>query len=304
MSVAAPLLHNIVTADVYAPPAERVEPLHRSSRAAIQAALLLVTGMALGPSGLGVLTARLLVPMDASAPVILAMLGVMIGLGTPAGAALPRRGRQLHRFVPALAVLVGSTLIARGANETPRALLMLSFHAVAIALIVATVGWLLVWKVTHEQERRVFSLATLLLLGGAADYLSVSALGLGLTAGYFWRATMTRGIATLRMDLALVEAPAIALLLIFAGSRVDLSWQAVGLTGAGVCCAWIIRTLFVRAGFPGDRMDPSPLTIVVALAVDAARLTQWAPIIVFSAVVLTMVPIGFLWRDTDEVPGD
>ena len=59
-------------------------------------------------------------------------------------------------------------------------------HATLITLLLAAAGWLLL-PTSSETEERVFAVSALLLVGGVADALSMSALFTGLAAGLFWR---------------------------------------------------------------------------------------------------------------------
>src|SRR3990172_13014351 len=63
----------------------------------------------------------------------------------------------------------------------------LAAQASGVTLALAAAGWLLLTRASSETEERVFAIAVLLLIGGVADALSVSALLGGLVAGVFWR---------------------------------------------------------------------------------------------------------------------
>jgi hypothetical protein len=196
----------------------------------------------------------------------------------------------------AIGLAFGSALISADIPADPRAQVLAAAQAAGVALVLALAGWLVVWRVHRDQERRVFSLATVLLLGGAADYLSISALSLGLIAGCAWRATVTSGVASLRTDLSEVQAPASALLLLFAGANVVFSWLTVTLAVIGICCASLLHLLW-RARAAEGHAALTPIVAVVALVLDAQRLTHWQAMLFYSAVLLALVPIGLASRE-------
>ena len=102
----------------------------------------------------------------------------------------------------------------------------------AVALVVqaagATValgaaGWLLLTRASSETEERVFAVSVLLLVGGVADALSLSALLGGLVAGVFWRYAGRQPRDTIGRDVLFVQHPLLMLVLLVAGARADLS---------------------------------------------------------------------------------
>src|SRR5205085_1634736 len=94
----------------------------------------------------------------------------------------PRTGVQDH-IVP---IIAGGLLLAFLREPSPPHALWLAVQSVGVAMTIAGAGWLLVSRAATVMEQRVFIFATLLLLGGAADYLSLSALLAGLVAGVGW----------------------------------------------------------------------------------------------------------------------
>ena len=60
-------------------------------------------------------------------------------------------------------------------------------HACGVTLALAAAAWLLLTRASSETEERVFAVSALLLVGGVAAALSLSALFGGLVAGVFWR---------------------------------------------------------------------------------------------------------------------
>jgi hypothetical protein len=96
-------------------------------------------------------------------------------------------------------------------------------HACAVTLALAAAAWLLLTRVSSETEERVFAVSALLLVGGVAAALSLSALFGGLVAGLFWRYAGRHPRETIRRDVLFVQHPLLVLVLLVAGARADLS---------------------------------------------------------------------------------
>ena len=93
-------------------------------------------------------------------------------------------------------------------------------------------AWLLLTRASSETDERVFAISALLLVGGVADALSLSALFGGLVAGVFWRYAGGSPRETIRRDVLFVQHPLLVLVLLVAGARAELSPAALAL-GAG-----------------------------------------------------------------------
>ncbi len=94
-------------------------------------------------------------------------------------------------------------------------------HALApigLGLAVALVGWLLFERAESGAERVVFVLGTLSLAGGAAAYLRVSPLAVGLVAGLVWAIIRGRADLIVTADVGRVQHPLVVLLLLAAGA--------------------------------------------------------------------------------------
>ena len=137
-----------------------------------------------------------------------------------------------------------------------------------IAVIVAFAGWLLVGQTDSEREQQVFVVGSLLLVGGAAAYLSLSALFAGLFAGILWGAAGDLARARIIKELDYFQHPLVVLLLLVAGASIARFVEA------GVL-ALVVLILHLAAR-EGTR-EPSavaamPLPLVaVALALDVFR---------------------------------
>jgi hypothetical protein len=164
-------------------------------------------------------------------------------------------------------------------------------QAAGIAILLAGAGWMLSSARADNDERRVFAIAVLLLLGGVADYLSVSALFLGWIAATAWRMMPARGLADVRLDAAYVQHPTTALLLITAGARAQVSWEVTFFAFAGCALALAAVLVFRRHRRFGtlslSGAPVAPAAFIVALVMDAARLEPRLAL-ALSAVVLAV----------------
>jgi hypothetical protein len=130
------------------------------------------------------------------------------------------------------AVIAGGLLLAWSREGFVASAVLLAIQAVLIALVIAVAGWLLLGKVTSETEQRILSAAALLLVGGLADYLSLSAILSGLVAGTFWRLAGGPARESLRRDISYVLHPLLVLMLVVAGARTDLGLASLALLAA------------------------------------------------------------------------
>ena len=115
-------------------------------------------------------------------------------------------------------------------------------QASGVTLALAAAGWLLLTRASSETEERVFAVSALLLVGGVADALSLSALFGGLVAGVFWRYAGRHPRETISRDVLFVQHPLLVLVLLVAGARADLSPASLGL-GAGYLLLRVVGQL-------------------------------------------------------------
>lgn len=149
---------------------------------------------------------------------------------------IPGRIRELGVVLP---ILAGALLIAAMHDGPVAQGVVLLGHATLVTLLLAGAGWLLLTQASSETEERVFAVSALMLVGGVADALSMSALFTGVAAGLFWRYAGRRPRETLTRDVLFVQHPLIVLVLLVAGARAELSWAAAGAGAAYVA----LRTL-------------------------------------------------------------
>ena len=132
---------------------------------------LLLMGVAVGPNGLNLLTPSVVLLLDPIVAMALAMIGVFVGLNV-----------DLHKprvDASIVIALLGGVAIGFSREASPVALFLITLAIAGIAIIVAFAGWLLVGQTDSEREQQVFVVGALLLVGGAAAYLSLSALFVG-----------------------------------------------------------------------------------------------------------------------------
>ena len=127
-------------------------------------------------------------------------------------------------------VLGGVALAVFREASAPRAILLMT-QAIGAVLLLAVAAWLLVGSATTEVERRLFTIAAVMVVGGAADFLSLSALLGGFVAGAAWHALGGPARDALRADAHYVRQPFLAMVLVLAGANAHLSAEAIALAG-------------------------------------------------------------------------
>jgi hypothetical protein len=193
-------------------------------------------------------------------------------------------------------VIAGGLLLAFAREPSGIAALLVTLEAGAIAALIAGSGWLLLLsRRTAGEEHRVSTMGSALLLGGAADYLSMSALLFGLTAGGCWRLANSAVREHIRRDIAYVAHSLLALVLVMAGAHavfsIPLFAIAIGYTVLRVCGkltgSWIADRLSPGSPRPTTQLLMMPGAFGVAFALNVVRAmgTGFEP-------VLTVVVIG------------
>jgi len=221
---------------------------------------LLLSGLALGPNGLDLLTASVLQLVDPLVAMALAMVGVFVGLNLDVHR--PRVDASM-----AIAALGGAAIVL-SREESPLVLFLITVAIAGIAVIVALAGWLLIGQTDSEREQQVFVVGSLLLIGGAAAYLSLSALFAGLFAGILWSGAGDLARARIVKELDYFQHPLVVLLLLVAGASITRFVEAAVLA--------LVVLILHLASRDGTR-EPSvaaamPLPLVaIALALDVFR---------------------------------
>jgi hypothetical protein len=101
-------------------------------------------------------------------------------------------------------------------SATPPVWLLLA--PIGVGAAVGAIGWLLFDRADSAGERAVFVIGSLGLAGGAAAYLKVSALEVGLVAGLCWAILPGRADRIAQLDLGRVQHSLVVLLLVTAGA--------------------------------------------------------------------------------------
>jgi hypothetical protein len=221
---------------------------------------LLVAGVALGPNGLNLLTPSVVLLLDPIVAMALALTGVFVGLNIDMSR--PRLDASV-----AIAALGGAAIVFSRA-ASPAALFLMVLAMAGIALIVAFASWLLVGQTESEREQQVFVVGALLLIGGAAAYLSLSALFAGLFAGALWSAAGDLARARIVKELDYFQHPLVVMLLLVTGASITTYIEAAVLALVVLILHLASRDDVRRS--PAIASLPLPL-VAVALALDIVR---------------------------------
>lgn len=217
------------------------------------------------------------------------LLALMLGIcaapsATPADGAEDARHRLAARvgdLDDVLPIVLSALVVVWTRPDTPAAYAWLFAQGSLLAVAMALAASLLVTQTSSENEQRVFVIGALLLLGGAAAHLSLSALFAGLAAGLFW--STTGGLARDRVarDVRYLQHPLTVLLLVVAGARLAFSSDVLGVGVAyavlriagklvgGWVAAHVTRELPRRFGL--SLSAPGVVGIAIALNVLQAR---------------------------------
>lgn len=127
---------------------------------------------------------------------------------------------ELGVLVP---IVAGGLVLAKLYSGSWGGAAVLVAQASGVTLALAAAAWLLLTGCSSETEERVFAVSGLLLVGGAAAALSLSALFGGLVAGVFWRYAGRHPRETISRDVLFVQHPLLVLVLLVAGARAEFS---------------------------------------------------------------------------------
>ena len=196
------------------------------------------------------------------------------------GAEPPQLAERVGDLDALLPIAAGGVALALVRAPAPVEAFLVALQACGVALVITLAAWLLLSTSSSERDQRVFTVALLLLLGGAADYLSLSALLSGLIAGLFL--ALAGGLArdSVRRDVLHFQHPLLALVLVVTGARVDipLPWLGVGLvylllrTAAKLAGGWAARRIAGATVPPNLGMSLlSPGILGVAFALNVLR---------------------------------
>lgn len=187
-------------------------------------------------------------------------------------AAVATRVADLDDVLP---IVVATVAFAVLPSVSERQGWLFALAPIAIGLAVGAIGWLVFERAESAAERVVFVLGALALAGGAAVYIRVSPLAVGLVAGLFWTVAPGRADRIVQDDLQRVQHPLVVMLLVTAGALWTPSAASLWLLApyllfrlAGkVLGAWATAGfLEVRAGdLAAFLMSPGVLAVAFAL---------------------------------------
>ena len=162
-------------------------------------------------------------------------------------------------------------------DPDPRSVAFIVGALFVVALLVAAAGWLLVGQTHVEAEQHVFVVGSLLVLGGAAAYLGMSALLAGLVVGTAWNVAGDIAKTRITRDLYYFQHPLVVLVLIVAGAHATLSIDAFALAAVIIAVRAIARKTgsWLAARFPADTGPRESLIaaglIGIGIAIDIYR---------------------------------
>ena len=142
-----------------------------------------------------------------------------------------------------LMIGVAAVVMAALGDADPASVRLMAGALVLVAVLVAVAGWLLVGQTSIDAEQHVFVVGSLLVAGGAAAYLGMSALLAGLVVGAAWN--IAGGVAKPRImrDLHYFQHPLVVLVLVVAGAHATLSVEAFALAAVFIGVRAIARSV-------------------------------------------------------------
>lgn len=219
-------------------------------------------------------------PFDVSLIIIALALGLCASASSATSAdpdadpaaAVATRVADLDDILPII-VAAGIFTLAGGSGAERW---WIALTPVAAGLVTGLIGWLLFERAQSVAERGVYVLGVVALAGGAAAYMHVSPLSVGLVAGLVWTLAPGRSDRIVQDDLGKLQHPLVVLLLVTAGAL----WVP-STTGAWLLVPFLLFRLAgkVAGGWaaarivgdvrPGDMaaylMSPGVLSIAFAL---------------------------------------
>ena len=181
-----------------------------------------------------------------------------------------------------LPIVLGGLALAAIREVSPASVVWITLQSIGLAIAVAYGAWLLVDQSSSESEQRVFTIGAILLLAGIAEFLSISALWIGLVAGVAWN--LARGNAPQRIvaEIRYIQHPLVMLLLLIAGARARSSGSVailiviytalrlIGKIGAGRVVRWIVSQK-LPPHFGLSLISPGVIAVAFALNVQNAN---------------------------------
>lgn len=166
-------------------------------------------------------------PLSVDAVVAALVLGLCSAASAAVHGEQPRRPVEMIRAATLadlddVPIIIAASVAVPLLADATQLSVILPLVTVA-ALTIGIAGFLLFSRTDSAAERGVIVTGTLLLLGGAAAYISASPLTTGLLAGMAWQRSM-HPATLIGTDLERLQHPLLALLLIAAGASLQFSW--------------------------------------------------------------------------------
>jgi hypothetical protein len=229
------------------------------------------------------------------------MLGIAAAVSSTSSSAAADRSSSLATRVgdldDVLPIVLGGFVLASTVRGVSFGAVSLAAQAALIALVIAGAGWLLIAQAPAEGEQHVFVAGSLLLLGGAAAYLSMSALWIGFVGGIVWGVSAGSARDNIDRNMQYLQHPLMALLLLVAGARLQLGIVAVALAAiylacrmAGKLAGGVLARVLVMPELPADLgrrlIAPGVMAVAFALNVRQAAGQSEATTMLLSVAVL------------------
>jgi len=281
--------------------------VRRTREHRLLAAASVESGVTLLVVAAGLLGAHLMTSADPAFAAAPWLFAILLGCCAASSAApaddvsggMASRSSRIGELDDLVPIVVGAVALAGVHSTSAGAALRGIGEAAAVAAIVAAGAWLLVAQTSVESEQRVFAIGSLLLLGGSAAYLSLSALMAGLVAGALWNAAGGAAGDRIDRDLRYLQHPLLALLLLVAGASVQPTAGVLMLAGLYIVLRMIGKLFggWIAGWFAGIRVARilgfelmSPGIIAIALALNARQVGGE----VAAALVLGVAVVGSL----------
>lgn len=168
-------------------------------------------------------------------------------------------------------------------SPSPGSFASMGMQSIGIAAAVAAATWLLITQTSSESEQRVFVIGALLLLGGAAAHLSLSALAAGLLAGLCWNIAGGQAREHLARDMRYLQHPLTVPLLVVAGARLQAVPYLLTLAAIYVIIRTVAKLLGSRFAWRLAYGESAPTTGILSLS---------SPGVVAIAIALNLLQAG------------
>jgi hypothetical protein len=181
-----------------------------------------------------------------------------------------------------LPIVLGGLALAAIREASPASVAWLTLQCIVLAMAVAYGAWLLVAQSSSESEQRVFTIGAILLLAGIAEFLSISALWIGLVAGVVWNVARGNARDRIAAEIRYIQHPLVVLLLLIAGARARSSGSVailiviytalrlIGKVSAGHVVRWMVSPK-LPPHFGLSLISPGVIAVAFALNVQNAN---------------------------------